>query len=239
PHQPPPSGVVVLDVGQGDAILLSGGDGHFALVDGGVDPARLLEKIQSYGVTHLDLMVPTHGDADHALGLTVLPDRIPIDMAWWAMEPHETEASIELAGELAEHRVPVRTPHPGESMRLGSLEIVVEGPLRRYAAPNDQSIVLLVSGARRSMLVTGDIGSVAQSELMGLSADVLKVPHHGAATSDPSWLESIGADVAVISVGPNDYGHPAQWVLDLLKQSGAVVERTDELGDVTVDLDHG
>jgi competence protein ComEC len=239
PHQAPQSGVVVFDVGQGDAILLSGGDGHFALVDGGVDPARLLEKVQSYGVAHLDLMVPTHGDADHALGLTALPGRIPIDLAWWSMEPHQTEASVTLAGELAEHQVPVHTPHPGESMRLGSLDIVVVGPLRRYAAPNDQSIVLLVSGARRSMLLTGDIGSVAQSELTGLSADVLKVPHHGAATSDPSWLESIGADLAVISVGPNDYGHPAQWVLDLLRRTGAVVERTDELGDVTVDLDHG
>lgn len=239
PHRPPDSGVVVLDVGQGDAILLSGGAGHFALVDGGVDPALLLEKVRSYGVSRLDLMVPTHGDADHALGLTALPDRIPIALAWWSMAPHQTEASVLLWTQLEEHHVDVRTPTPGERLRLGSLEIVVEGPLRRYAAPNDQSIVLLVRGERRTMLLTGDIGDVAQSELTGLTADVLKVPHHGAGTSDAAWLRSIGADVAVISVGPNDYGHPAQWVLDLFEESGATIVRTDESGDVIVDLATG
>jgi competence protein ComEC len=237
--RPPDAGAVVFDVGQGDSILLSGGGGRFALVDGGSDPVMLIEKLHRYGVTHLDLMVPTHGDADHAMGLTGLPGRIPIALVWFAMDPHETQASRLLIGELTEESVAVETPFVGETFDLGSLHIVVDGPLRRYAAPNDQSIVLTVVGPTRSMLLTGDIGSIAQRELDGLTADVLKVPHHGSATSDAQWLESVGASLSVISVGPNDYGHPADWVIELLEASGGHVVRTDQIGDVAVPLGGG
>ena len=86
------------------------------------------------------------------------------------------------------------------------------------------------------MLLAGDIETVAQGELGHLRADVLKVPHQGAATSDPEWLLSVGADFAVISVGPNQFGHPSDWVIDELDGSGAEVVRTDESGDVVVPL---
>jgi competence protein ComEC len=65
---------------------------------------------------------------------------------------------------------------------------------------------------------------------------VLKVPHQGAATSDPEWLAAVGADLAVISVGPNDFGHPADWVIETLIGSGATLKRTDQDGDVVVGL---
>jgi competence protein ComEC len=235
-HRPPDPGAVVFDVGQGDSILLSGGGGRFALVDGGSDPVVLIEKLHRYGVTHLDLVVPTHGDADHAMGLTGLPGRISIALVWEAMDPHETQASRLLMDELAEESIPIEAPSVGESFNLGHLRIVVDGPLRRYAAPNDQSIVLTVFGPARSMLLTGDIGELAQRELDGLTADVLKVPHHGSATSDARWLESIHSTLSVISVGPNDYGHPADWVIELLESSGSKVVRTDQMGDVVIPL---
>jgi competence protein ComEC len=65
---------------------------------------------------------------------------------------------------------------------------------------------------------------------------VLKVPHHGGGTSEQAWLERVGADLAVISVGPNDFGHPVPWVIHTLESSGAEVIRTDESGDVAVPL---
>ena len=85
------------------------------------------------------------------------------------------------------------------------------------------------------MLLSGDIEVFAQSEL-SVEADVLKVPHQGAATSDSEWLRQVGADLAVISVGPNSFGHPADWVIDTLRDSGAEVLRTDQHGDVVVEL---
>ena len=86
------------------------------------------------------------------------------------------------------------------------------------------------------MLLSGDIETVAQAELGHLRADVLKVPHQGTATSEPDWLEGVGSDLAVISVGPNDFGHPAGWVVELLEATGATVLRTDHDGDVAVPL---
>jgi competence protein ComEC len=86
------------------------------------------------------------------------------------------------------------------------------------------------------MLLTGDIETVAQADLTRLRADVLKVPHQGAATSDPDWLVSVGASLAVVSVGTNQFGHPAEWVITELEESGAEVVRTDRDGDVVVPL---
>ncbi len=232
----PSVGAVVLDVGQGDSILLVGGEGHFALVDGGPDPVLLIERLGQYGIRTLDLVVLTHVHADHAAGLTGVVGRIPIGRVWAAVEPHETPVATELLTLLAGHGIATETPEVGQTWLLGQLELTVLGPRRRYASPNDQSIVLLVRGSGRSMLLSGDIERVAQWELDGVTADVLKVPHQGGATSDPAWLEQVGADLAVISVGPNDFGHPADWVLELLEQSGTEVLRTDIEGDVVVPL---
>ena len=232
----PSPGVVVLDVGQGDSILVAGGDGHFALVDGGPDPVRLVDSLRRYGVRRLDLMVLTHVHADHATGLTGLVGRIPIGQVWADTEPHETASSAALFEAVAETGIPLDRPEIGDQLHLGGLLLTVEGPLRRYASPNDQSIVLRVDGPARSMLLSGDIETVAQAELGHLRADVLKVPHQGAGTSDSAWLDAVGSDLAAISVGPNDFGHPVAWVIETLEESGAVVLRTDEVGDIPVPL---
>lgn len=230
-----PGSVVVLDVGQGDAILLSGGRGSYALVDGGPSGAVLMERLRDHGVTELDLVVLTHPHADHATGLADLVGQMRVGEVWADPDPHDTPTSQRLFEALDRWRVPVSNPSVGQRVKLGVLDLTVRGPLRRYASPNDQSIVLDVS-ATRTMLLAGDIETFAQADLSDLRAEVLKVPHQGAATSDPGWLIGVGADLAVISVGPNDFGHPADWVVDVLEQSGATVLRTDVDGDVVVEL---
>src|SRR5690606_33034318 len=123
----------------------------------------------------------------------------------------------------------------GTVWQLGQLTLTVDGPVRRYASPNDQSIVVTVKGPVRTMLLSGDIETYAQSDLDHLRADVLKVPHQGAATSSPDSLSSVGSQLAIISVGPNDFGHPVEWVIDVLEEDNRVL-RTDRDGDVIVDL---
>jgi competence protein ComEC len=233
----PDPGVVVFDVGQGDAILLSGGDGSFALVDGGPDQATLAENLAEYRVPRLDLVVLTHAHADHAAGLAGLPGRVPVGTMWSLISEHHPEdASRDLADRYEEAGIEVIEPDIGDAYRLGSLVVTVVGPERRYASLNDESIVLLVDGPGRSMLLAGDIETHAQNDLADLEADVLKVPHHGGGTSERRWLEGVGADLAVISVGANDFGHPVDWVIDTLESSGADVLRTDQVGDVVVPL---
>lgn len=233
---PPVASVTVLDVGQGDAILLHGGDGRFALVDGGPEQVVLVDRLRELGVDELELVVLTHVHADHAAGLIGLPGRVGIGRLWERTEPDETEASKELIERVSSFGIPISQPEVGDHWDLGALELVVEGPLRRYAGPNDQSIVLTVRGPVRDMLLSGDVEVVAQSELGHLRADVLKVPHHGAGTSDPDWLRGVGADLAVISVGTNDFGHPADWVVDLFTSTKTQLLRTDRDGNVTVPL---
>ena len=232
----PDPGVVVLDIGQGDAILIHGGDDSYALVDGGPDALVLADRLREYGVDRLDLVILTHVHADHATGLIGLVGKIPLGQVWMRTDPHVSAALEKLTSALRDYGVPIVEPQLGDSFRLGSLSLVVEGPLRKYASPNDQSLVLMVVGPERTMLLAGDIETFAQAELSYLRTDVLKVPHQGAATSDPDWLEVVGADLAVISVGPNQFGHPAEWVIEVLEASGAEVVRTDEVGDVAVPL---
>ena len=236
---PPPvpgNSVVVLDVGQGDAMLLFGDDGSVGLVDGGPDPVVLEQKLIEYGVGPIDLLVATHIHSDHVGGLVGVVERRRFDHAVLAFEPHDSAAASALLDVLGATGVTVSSPRVGQTFDLGSLKLRVIGPQRRYASPNDQSVVLLVEGPGRTMLLSGDIEVVAQGELKGVKADVLKVPHQGAATSDPEWLVSVGATEAVISVGPNEYGHPAQWVVELLEESGALVRRTDLEGNILIPL---
>jgi competence protein ComEC len=228
--------VAVLDIGQGDAILIAGGEGRYALVDGGHDQTLLVERLREFGVRHIDLVVMTHGDADHAGGLEALPGRIGIGEIWERSAPHQTPVGDRFLAGAIGLGIPVRQPTVGVRADLGTVQIEVLGPGRRYASANDQSVVLLVTGPSRTMLLSGDIEVVAQAELAGLGVDVLKVPHHGGGTSDPDWLASTGAESAVISVGTNDFGHPVPWVIDVLEASGAVVQRTDVDGTVVVDL---
>lgn len=228
--------VAVLDVGQGDSILLAGGDERYVLVDGGPDPSVLMDRLRAFGVRRVEVVVLSHVHADHATGLQALFGRVPIGEIWLNVEPHETPASLQLIAMAGQYGVPIRQVGPGDHLALGALGLEVIAPLRRYASPNDQSIVLQVAGRHRRMLLTGDIEVFAQEELFGVRTDILKVPHQGAATSDADWLESLGAETAIISVGPNDFGHPALWVIDLLESSGADVFRTDRDGTVIVDL---
>lgn len=228
-----PGTVVFLDVGQGDSELLVG-DGFTVLIDGGPDPGVLTEKLADFGVDHVDLLIVSHVHADHIEGLAAVVGRMPIGAAWLAFDHQSTPASEWLVEALAVAGVKVVQPPIGTVVSEGGLTIEVLGPLRRYASPNDQSLVVEVTVSGRSHLFVGDIEVVAQTELAGLTADVLKVPHQGAATSDAEWLSTVAPDLAVISVGPNDFGHPADWVIDVLEASGATVMRTDRDGDVIV-----
>lgn len=225
--------VVFLDVGQGDSILIRATE-VTVLIDGGPDPMRLAEKLSKYRVTEVDLVIITHPHADHVRGLEGVVGAMPVGAVWDASYPHQTPAHRILRERIDEKGIAVHRPLPGQSLEAGELAIEILGPLRRYKDVNDQSIVLMVKLEGTSFLMSGDIQEVAQSELGFIGPDVLKVPHQGAATSDRRWLRENSGRLAVISVGPNDYGHPSPWVEQVLAEGGARVVRTDHQGDVVV-----
>jgi competence protein ComEC len=217
-------------------VLILDPSGAVALIDGGRDPTVLWESLRRHGVDHVDLVVATHGDADHVGGLEAIADHHPIGRFWIpAHQPRSDILSAVIASAEAQG-VPTGEVGAGASARLGDFSLKVIGPLRRYAEPNDGSIVLMLDSGGVSVLLPGDIGPVAQEELPALAPDVLLVPHHGAATTDLEWLARSMGSVAVISVGVNTYGHPDSEILATLDRAGVAVRITQDEGDISIPL---
>jgi competence protein ComEC len=227
---------VFLDVGQGDASLILASDGSAVLVDAGPEPPALASALRRNGVDRIDLLILTHPHEDHIAGLVGLVGRIQIAQVWTWGTAHTGDSWELISEQLARTGVPIEAPAVGTTATYGDVSIEVLGPLRRYAGANDQSVVLMVSVGSSTALLTGDIEEAAQADLGTMTADVLKVPHHGGATSNLSWLAGVEPVIAVVSVGENDYGHPAAEVIDVLASGGAVVVRTDQVGDVVIPL---
>lgn len=233
-HRVTGASTVFLDVGQGDSELLIGSGGETVLIDGGPDPVLILHKLTEYGVRSIDLMVLSHPHDDHAAGLLAVIEHLPVGALWHSGYLDGGPAAAELLSEAERRGIPVLVPSIGERAAIGDLDISVVGPLRRYASPNDQSLVLVVESHETTMLFPGDVERIAQSELGPISTDVLKVPHQGADTSDVGWLLSTRPIQAIVSVGSNTFGHPSLEVIRAFESVGIIVRRTDEEGDIVI-----
>ena len=248
----PPEGwvMVACDVGQGDGIVLNVGSGSAVVVDAGPDPDAVDGCLRRLGVRRVPFVVLTHFHADHVDGLPgVLADRAVGEVLVTGLQdPEAGAAAVDRWTEAA--AVPVRVPAYGEVGAVGGLTWQVVGPALPTPIPsagsaaNNASLVLLaqVDGVR--ILVAGDVEPEAQERmagaLPGLRVDVLKVPHHGSRYQDAGWLTGLRARLAVVSVGEdNDYGHPATSTVQLLRDGGTTVVRTDQRGDVAVVVDGG
>ncbi len=229
--------VVFLNIGQGDAVLVATGEGRVILVDGGPGPRELWRALRRHRVRSLDLVVATHPHDDHIAGLVGLATRMPVGMVWYGGDRHQSATWDRIESELEAEGVPIAVPEVATSVALDDLRIEILGPERHYEDPNDESVVLLVDSPGPTILLTGDIENAAQADIVPPDIEVLKVPHHGGATSQISWLLATTPQVAVISVGENDFGHPHESIVTALRAAGIDVRRTDQDGDVVISLE--
>jgi competence protein ComEC len=248
--------IVVLDVGQGDAILVEDGHGARILVDGGPDPDRLVaaldERVPPWD-RRIDAVVVTHPHDDHAGGLPGLIGRYAIGRVIESGMPGTGPGVGAWHAALAGHRIAVAPVATGDAVRVGGVRLRVLWP-DRDAVPaepssdgrvvNDSSIVLLGDAGGARFLLSGDAEDDVDARLVarGLPRVALyKVAHHGSRTaSSDALLAALAPSVAVISVGAdNSYGHPSPETIARLVAHGARVFRTDRDGTVTATISGG
>ena len=247
----PPSGLTVrvLDIGQGDSILISSPAGATVLIDGGPDDELDAQLLVSYGVKRLDAVIATHPHADHIGGLPQVLARFSVGVFLEPGCPDDTALQAELHDEIDAEGIPVRMPRAGDTVTVGDLTFDVLSPDRcwvdSHSDPNNDSLVLLLQDGSDSMLFTGDAEREAQQVLLDTGrlqeVDVLKMPHHAGDTSLPDFFPAVNPEVVAISVGqPNPYGHPNPNALAEAEATGADIWRTDEHGTLTITWDdHG
>lgn len=220
------------DVGQGDALLIRVASESAILFDAGPDPKLLKRCLKQFGIKELPLVVISHEHSDHYEGLSGIEN---IGEIW---TNHEFSKDLKFA---------IRSVKAGTIAKIGNVQLEVIWPKSGNeefesvsgdgSLENNRSLVLLVSVGNMQVLVTGDIEPAAQSEILkeisNLDLEIIKVPHHGSKYQVDELFQS--ADLFLVSVGKNNYGHPNPELINRLGELG-YVHRTDKSGPVAITM---
>jgi len=254
--------VVMLDVGQGDALVLRFPNGRTMLVDAGGRPAgsrfdvgaRVVgPALRAHGIRRLDYLVVTHADADHIGGAAAIVEEFGPGEVWTGVPVAGDTATAELRRAAAAVGAAWRVLQRGDRQAFGAVDVAVLHPpppdWERQRVRNDDSVVLAVTFGGVRVLLTGDIGAGVEAEVAAELArataetptamTVLKVAHHGSAGATMlPFLDATRPAIALVSAGLDDpFGHPAAATLARLSSARAEVWRTDRDGAVTLSTD--
>jgi len=251
--------VTFVDVGQGDCIFIRTPDEKNILIDAGGRPAAspgvfdtgedvVVPFLLKNGINRIDLMVMSHAHDDHIGGLMGVLKNIPVK-AFMEYPPSVPSRNYEeLKKLITQKRIRIIRATAGQSYRIGRFVTVdVLFPDGSYIGEdeddNNRSLVLLVRFEEASLLLTGDIEAEVEEYLSGKwngKIDILKVAHHGSATSTTErWIQKLQPKLGVIQVGKNQFGHPHPDVLDRLKRHGVLIYRNDRDGAVICSYRNG
>ena len=241
----------VIDVGQGDSILVQCGECN-VLIDCGENGmgTTVLDYLERAGVSHLDWLIGTHPHSDHIGGMdTVLKSKdITVDHVMMPQTAKSvtptTMTYTEVLTAIKKKKLKITRPVPGTEYDLDGVTMLVLSPEKgaNYEELNDYSIVLKFTYRDVSILTGGDASKLVERQLItkdyDLSADIYKVSHHGGRDGNSeAYLKEINPRYAAIPVGENKYGHPKSEILKRLKKLGCETYRTDLDGDIIFESD--
>ncbi|MGF7059085.1 MBL fold metallo-hydrolase [Brassicibacter mesophilus] len=236
-----------IDVGQADSILIQLPSGEIALIDGGNrdDSELIIEYLEKHNVSRINYLLATHPHEDHIGGLPEVVKSFQIDNVYMPNKSATTKIFESFITELKAKGLKA-------TMAKGGLDIIDSNDLKftilapnseKYSETNEYSIVCKLVYKDRSFIFTGDAEGVSEKEMIGkgldLSADVLKVGHHGGRTSSTEeFLDCVDPKLAVISVAAeNDYGHPHQETINRLEERNISIMKTSESGTIVISTD--
>lgn len=251
--------VEALDVGQGDSLLVIASDGTTMLIDGGGFGGGPRQAVQEFdigeevvspalwarGIRHLDIVTLTHAHSDHMGGLPAILRNFHPRELWIGNNP-PVAAYEQLLDEARSLGVGIRSLRAGDSLALGTAQVHVLAPFANYTPgdepANNDSLVLRLAYGSTSALLEGDAEAPIEQAMLaepGLASTLLKVGHHGSASSTtPEFLTRVAPQWAVISCGlHNRYGHPRAQVLEELEAAKVQTLSTDIQGAVCFRLD--
>ncbi len=239
--------VTLLDVGQGDAILLQTPGGSSVLFDAGLAKAHTTRQLHRFGVDELDLVVASHPHADHIGAMAEVLSTFPPEAFWYSGMDHTTQAWARVTTALDAHEIEAVAVRRGDMLQLDDVTLTVLWPGERLLRGtrsdlNSNSVVLRVDHGGDCLLLTGDAEEVTEARLLreGLeTCEVLKVAHHGSRHStSEAWLDALQPEIALISVGrDNRYDHPGAETMARLEAAEVAIYRTDLTGTVQVTSD--
>ncbi len=240
--------LTMLDVGQGDALLLRT-PGHVVLVDAGgrqgdahFGSSQLLPMLLDRGVRHIDVAVLTHVHPDHCGGLPAVLENLDVGALWISPRRFRGDCAQRVLEACSLRSIPIHLVRDGDSRSVGELSLRTYVPDRtfKHSPENNSSVVLRVRVGKWTALLTGDAERDAEDALAArdVRADVLKVGHHGSRTSSsPELLDAVRPRIALVSCGlHNTFGHPHPSVVEALRRRGIHTWRTDRNGTIELDM---
>lgn len=229
-----------INVGQADCIFIDYGDTDI-LIDGGnnEDGDFIVNYLNSLETDDIELIVATHPHEDHIGGLDTVIYNFDVEKIIKPDLAENTKTSRDFEEAVSSRNIPSYSPAQGETIEFGDLKfIVLNDKSKNYSDTNNYSVVLKMVYGNTAFLFTGDAEAEAEHDIINsgldIKADVLKVAHHGSASSTTAnFLKKVSPDFAVISVGTdNPYGHPDSIVINRLNLQDVAILQTNEMGTV-------
>lgn len=231
-----PLSVHFIDVGQADCSLIVLPDGRYMLIDAGNngDGDLISEYLNNLNITKIDYLVATHPHEDHIGSIDTVIQSFTIGKLYMPDAKSDTKTYRDVISAIEENGVELITAYAGTTIYADeNMNITAVAPVKSYSDLNNSSIVIRLTYKNSSFLFTGDAEELSEKDITAtVSADVLKVGHHGSNTStSDAFLSEVDPMYAVISCGRNNkYGHPHSETLEKLENDDVTIYRTDTMG---------